>query len=128
MKRCSPFQMLVLLMAVLTFSLPFSRYTLAQAAQTKPIAQINKSFGADTNCLMPGIRTAPTENVPRILFAHRLLGKSPEYVANYAQNFQATTKRISKRTVTQGCVITGVVVVVGVIGMLWILSRVPTMG
>ena len=112
MKRRSPFQMSVLLMAALTLSMPFARHTSVRAAQTKPIAQINKSFGMNTGCLMPGMGTAPTQSVPRILFAHQLLGKSPEYVANYSQNSQATANTSSMQAAIQGCMIIGVVGIV----------------
>ena len=114
MKRRSPFHLSVLLMAALTFSLPFAQHTSVRAAQTKPIAQIDKSFGMNTGCLMPGMGTAPTQSVPRILFASQLLGKSPEYVTNYAQNPQTTTRNY---WAFGGCMVAGVVVgvVVGLI-------------
>ena len=127
MKRRSPFHLSVLLMAALTFSLPFAQHTSVRAAQTKPIAQIDKSFGMNTGCLMPGVDAAPTSSVPRILFAHQLLGKSPEYVANYSQNSQATAKKDATDIAIQGCVVTGIIIAVVCIGMIWLLSEIPTM-
>ena len=74
MQRRSPFQMLVLLMVVLTFSMPFTQHTSVQAVETKPIVRINKGLGS--GCLMSGVSTALTSNFPRILYAQQLLGKS----------------------------------------------------
>lgn len=120
MERRSLFHLSVLLMAALTFSMPFAQHTSVQAAQTQPIVQINKGLGLGSGCLIPGIGTAPTSSVPRILFAQQLLGKSPEYVANYAQNTQAAKEKGSTRIGTRGCVNAGVIIIV-VGGACWVL-------
>ena len=110
MQRRSMFHLLALLMAVLTFSIPFIEHTSVQAAQTKPIVQSNKGVGMDTGCLIPGISTALS--APRILYAQQLLGKSPKYVTNYAQNPQTVPKKSSTQTGVRGCVVAGVIVIV----------------
>ena len=127
MKIRSTFHVLALLMAALTFSMPFAQHTSVRAAQTQPIVQINKGLGMDTGCLIPGISTASTSSVPRILFAQQLLGKSPEYVANYAQNPQAASKKSSTQTAILGCVVIGVGAVVALGFMIWVLDGIPTM-
>ena len=110
MKIRSTFHLLALLMAVLTFGIPFIT---PRAAQTEPSAQHTQG----ASCLMPGISTAPTSSVQHILYAQQLLGKSPEYVANYAQNPQTATKKVSAQTAIQGCLIIGAVV--GVVYIIW---------
>ena len=117
MRSHSPFQVFVFFMAVLTFSMPFTRYASVQATETKRMARLN------TNCLMPGINTAPTEHVPRILFASQLLGKSPEYVTHYAQNPQATTRSNWEFV---GCVVIGIGVGV-VIGLILFVIFIDTL-
>ena len=127
MQRRSPFHLSVLLMAVLTFSMPFAQHTSVQAAQTKPIVQINKGLGMGTGCLMPGISTTPASSVPRILFAQQLLGKSPEYVANYAQNAQTAPNPSSQITIRDGCLVGTGIVIGGVIvlaGLIYLVDQV----
>ena len=108
MQRRSMFHLLALLMAVLTFSMPFAQHTLVQAAQTQPSAQHTQG----ASCLMPGISIAPTSDFPQVLYAQQLLGKSPEYVADYAQTAQTAKKKGSTQTGVQGCVVAGVIIIV----------------
>ena len=92
MKIRSPFHLSVFLMAVLTFSLPFTQHTLqAEQFQKARVAAGSHFSTQGSGCWTPpGIRIARTSHVPRMLFAHQLLGKSPEYVVNYAQTGTST--------------------------------------
>ena len=123
MKIRSPCHLSVFLMAVLTFSVPFTQHTL-QAGQSQ-----RRGFAAGAihtqgnSCLIPGINTAPTSHVPRILYAHQLLGKSPEYVATYTQTGNQTTVVSDLIDILPtGCVVAGAILVVaGAAVMLYIM-------
>ena len=92
MKIRSPFHLSVFLMAVLTFSLPFTQHTLqAGQSQRKGFATGSHFSSQGSGCWTPpGVRITRTSHVPRMLFAHQLLGKSPEYVVNYTQTGTST--------------------------------------
>lgn len=117
MKRRSLFHVLVFLTAILMFSLSFAPNTLqAGQSQMRGFAAESDTYAQGSSCLMPGVDTAPTSHVPRILYAHQLLGKSPEYVVNYTQT--STTPASGDwidmliDTLPTGCVVAGAIIIV----------------
>ena len=105
------FQLLTLLMAVLTFSLPF--VTLAQQnLQAEAIAAAERDarndvkpalwfLGGCIGSFVVLIVAYSYEPTPR---ATRLLGKSPEYVAVYTDTYIETARKRQTNSVLTGCV------------------------
>ena len=103
------------------FSMPFAQNTLhAGQSQRKAFAAGGATAAQSISSLMPGVDTASTSHISRILYAHQLLGKSPEYIANYAQTGTTTGGSNSRTRVLIGCVIGGAIV--GVIGAACLIS------
>ncbi|MYB01002.1 hypothetical protein F4X90_15205 [Candidatus Poribacteria bacterium] len=135
MKIDSTFHFWVLLMAVLTFGMPF--VTLAQqlsvqaeamnAAQRDAVARTNQNIWRAFGCfggLLGGVGGLAViaggylyEPAPP---ASALLGKSPEYVAFYADAYTSKAKNIQTRGAIEGCV-AGTCVVAALYGALIIL-------
>ena len=133
MKIRSTFHMLVFLMAVLTFSMPF--VTLAQqniepaeattdaeraAMVAKAAADAERDAQADTDtafwfivgCFgsVLGFLYA-NYNVPTVP-ADRLIGKSPDYVTTYSSVYVRESKAIRQNRVVTGCVTSAIAGVV----------------
>ena len=117
MKIRSTFHVLVFLMAVLTFSLPFitfAQQAAVQAEQRKAIAdaerdaeaRVNKGLWFGVGCLTAVIGTVLAYSLPPTPPAEQLIGKSPEYVDFYTQAYQAKAKSIQGRSAAIGCGIT----------------------
>ena len=125
MKIDSTFHFFVLLMAVLIFGMPF--VTLAQqlsvqaeamnAAQRDAVAHTDQNIWRAFGCfgglfaVAGGYLYEPTPP------ASALLGKSPEYVAFYADAYTLKTKNIQTRAAIEGCV-AGTCVVAALYGAL----------
>ncbi|MDE0401759.1 MAG: hypothetical protein OYL97_10825 [Candidatus Poribacteria bacterium] len=140
MNRDSTFHVLVFLMAVLIFSMPFT--TLAQQQQNPVEAEVS----VNTILKMPGTEEAKAQaiadaekdtdktswfmagcflNILGIVAAQirtppvpadRLVGKSPEYVAVYTLSYQAKRTQLQAQSALWGC-LTGVGICVGVLVM-----------
>ena len=128
MKIRSTFHVLVLLMAVLTFSMPF--VTFAQQAsvadeQAKAVAdgerdaeaRVNKGLWFGVGCLTTAIGTILAYSLPPTPPPERLIGKSPEYISFYTEAYKAKAKSIQGRSALIGCGITtgGVALTYGLI-------------
>ena len=117
MKIRSTFHVLVFLMAVLTFSLPFvtfAQQAAVQAEQRKAIAdaerdaeaRVNKGLWFGVGCLTTVLGTVLAYSLPPTPPAEQLIGKSPEYVDFYTQTYQAKSKSIQGRSALTGAGIT----------------------
>ncbi len=123
MKICSTFHVLVIVMAVLTFSMPL--ITLAQqssvhaeaiiAAERDAEATVNKPLWFGVGCLFTGLGTIIAFVTAPSPPASRLMGKSPEYVALYTQAYQSKAKSVQGRSALIGCAISGAVYAVAYI-------------
>ena len=112
MKINSTFHFFVLLMALLTFGMPF--VTLAQQlavqaeamndAQRDAAAQTNKNIWRIFGCVGGFIGVAGGYFYEPAPPASALLGKSPEYVAFYADAYTSKAKNIQTRGAIEGCV------------------------
>ncbi len=114
-----PLQILALLTAMLTFSMPF--VTFAQqnlqmeaivAAERDAQNDVNKGLWFVGGCLggvavpmiVYGVELAPPVT--------RLLGKSPEYVAFYTDAYKAKAKTLRVKSALGGCIVNGLAMVV----------------
>ena len=113
MKITSTFHVSVLLVAVLTFSMPFvtfAQQAAVQAEQTKAIAdaerdaaaRVNKTLWFSVGCLTTVIGTVLAYSLPPTPPAEQLIGKSPEYVNFYTQAYQAKAKSLQGRSALIG--------------------------
>jgi hypothetical protein len=112
MKIDSTFHLFVLLMALLTFGMPF--VTLAQqlsvqaeamnAAQRDAVARTNQNMWRVFGCLGGLFAVAGGYLYEPAPPASALLGKSPEYVAFYADAYTSKAKNIQTRGAIEGCV------------------------
>ena len=121
-KLKSPFKILVLLMAGLTFSTPFATFAQQNlqmeaivAAERDAQNNINKGlwflggcFGGVTGVI---IAYAVEPSPP----ATRLLGKSPEYVAFYTDAYREQARSLKANSALGGCVVHGLVTAVLII-------------
>ena len=112
MKISSTFHVSALLMAVLTFSMPF--ITLAQqnlqveaiiAAERDAQNDVNTSLWFLGGCLGGVIGLIIAHGVEPAPPATRLLGKSPEYVAFYTDAYKAKAKKLQTNSALGGCVV-----------------------
>ena len=111
MKIDSTFQVLVLFMAVLVFSMPF--VTLAQqnsewadavaAAEQDAKANVNQGVWGAVGflCSFPTVIVAFTMQPPPP--AARFVGKSPEYIRIYTQTYKAKVRNRQAGPATLGC-------------------------
>ena len=112
MKIDSTFHLFVLLMALLTFGMPF--VTLAQqlsvqaeamnAAQRDAAARTNQNMWRVFGCFGGLFAVAGGYLYEPAPPASALLGKSPEYVAFYADAYTSKAKNIQTRAAIEGCV------------------------
>ena len=112
MKIVSIFHFLVLLMALLTFGMPF--VTLAQqfavqveamnAAQRDAVAHTNQNIWRVFGCLGGLFAVAGGYLYEPAPPASALLGKSPEYVAFYTDAYTSKAKNLQTRGAIEGCV------------------------
>ena len=119
----NPLQILALLMAMLTFSMPFVTFAQQSSLQAEAIVAAERDAQNDVNkglwflagCLgnIPGIIVAyAVEPTPP---ATRLLGKSPEYVAFYTDAYREKAKKLQTNSAWGGCVVFAIVYTVGII-------------
>ena len=119
MKINSMFHMLVILVALLTFSIPFvalaQQYSVyaeaTAAAQRDATANTDSTFWFIIGCF---------GNVLGLIYANyavpsppasRLVGKSPEYVAAYSDAYKIKAKQIQTGQAVRGCVTNAVLTV-----------------
>ena len=112
MKISSTFHFFVLLMALLTFGMPF--VTLAQqlsvqveamnAAQRDAVTHTNQNMWRAFGCLGGLFGVAGGYLYEPAPPASALLGKSPEYVAFYTDAYRSKAKSIQTRGAIEGCV------------------------
>ena len=114
-KLTRPFQILCLLMAVLTFSMPF--VALAQQdlrAEARIAAELDARNDVNTGlwflggCLGGVIGIVVAYAVEPSPPATRLLGKSPEYVAYYTDAYTETAKKRQANSALGGCVVNAI--------------------
>ena len=116
MQRRSTFQMSVLLMAILTFSLSF--VTFAQQAsiqdeQRKAIAdaerdaeaRVDKGLWFSIGCLTSVTGTLLAYKLPPSPPVEQFIGKSPDYVTFYTEAYQAKGKSIQGQNAMTGCLV-----------------------
>ena len=112
MKISSTFHVSALLMAVLTFSMPF--ITLAQqnlqaeaiiAAERDAQNDVNKSLWFLVGCYGCVFGLIIAAGIKPAFPATRLLGKSPEYVAFYTDAYKEEAKRLQTNSALAGCFI-----------------------
>ncbi len=113
-KLKNPFQILALLMAVLTFSMPFVTFAQQNSLQAEAIAAAERDAQNDINkglwflggCFGGVIGVIIAYDVEPSPPATRLLGKSPEYVAFYTQAYAEKAKKLQTNSALGGCCVT----------------------
>ena len=119
-KLKSPFKILALLMAVLTFSMPFVTFAQQNSLQIEAIVAAERDAQGDTSaslwflggCFGGLIGVIIAYGVEPSPPATRLLGKSPEYVAFYTDAYQEKAKKLRANSAWAGCIVNGLVTVV----------------
>ena len=107
----NPFQILALLMVVLTFSMPFVTFAQRNSLQAEAIVAAERDAQNDVNkglwflggCFGGVIGVIIAYGVEPSPPATRLLGKSPEYVAFYAQAYTEKAKKLQTNSALGGC-------------------------
>ena len=112
-KLKSPFKILALLMAILTFSMPFVTFAQQNSLQAEATVAAERDAQNYTNkalwvvggcvggCVAVFLAYAVEPSPP----AARLLGKSPEYVAIYTNAYREKAKKLQTNSALVGCVI-----------------------
>ena len=117
MKINSMFHVLVFLMAVLVFSMPFAALSLQHSVRAEAIAAAEQDASANVNTTL-WFWGGCAGGVLVFLFSHihepsppasALLGKSPEYVASYTDAYQAKARKLQTSRAMWGCVTGGVI-------------------
>lgn len=111
----SPLQILALLMAMLTFSMPFVTFAQQNSLQAEAIVAAERDAQGDTNtglwflggCLGGVIGVIVAYAVEPTPPATRLLGKSPEYVAFYTDAYTEKAKTLQANSALGGCIVNG---------------------
>lgn len=111
----SPLQILALLMAMLTFSMPFVTFAQQNSLQAEAIITAERDAQADINtglwfvggCLGGVLGVIVAYAVEPTPPATRLLGKSPEYVAFYTDAYTAKAKTLQANSALGGCIVNG---------------------
>ena len=119
-KLKSAFKILALLMAVLTFSMPFVTFAQQNSLQMEAIVAAERDAQGDTStalwflagCVGGLIGVIIAYGVQPSPPAARLLGKSPEYVAFYTDAYQEKAKNLQSNSAWVGCIVNGLVTVV----------------
>ena len=116
-KLKNSFQILVLLMAVLTFSTPFVTFAQQNSLQAEAIVAAKRDAQTDVNrglWFLGGCLGGPV--VPMIAYGvelappvTRLLGKSPKYVAFYTDAYKAKAKTLRGESALGGCIVNALV-------------------
>ena len=114
-----PLQILALLMALLTFSIPFVTFA-QQNLQMEAIVAAERDAQGDTStglwflagCLGGLVGVIIAYGVKPSPPATRLLGKSPEYVAFYTDAYQEKAKKLQSNSAWGGCIANGLITVV----------------
>ena len=111
----SMFHTLIFLMAMLIFSMPFAVLAQENLVQAKVVSaaeadaegDIKKITWFSIGCFgsIYGLIYAFIEQP--VVPAHRLLGKSPEYVTSYTLAYTEKAKDIQARQATLGCITSG---------------------
>ena len=120
-KLKSPFKILALLMAILTFSMPFVTFAQQNSLQAEATVAAerdaqnytNKALWVVGGCVGGGVGSCVGGGATVILAyavepsppAARLLGKSPEYVAIYTNAYREKAKKLQTNSALVGCVI-----------------------
>ena len=112
MKIDSAFHFFVLLMALLTFGMPFVTFAqqlsvqaeATNAAQRDAVARTNQNMWRIFGCLGGLFAVAGGYLYEPAPPASALLGKSPEYVAFYADAYTSKAKSLQTRGAIEGCV------------------------
>ena len=115
MKINSAFHVLVFVMAVLTFSMPFITFAQQNSGQAEAIAaaeadaeaRINTTVWRLLGCAGGLITVAATYFYEPPPPAGALLGKSPEYVTYYTDAYKQKSKNLQFRGAIEGCVAGG---------------------
>ena len=114
-----PSQILALLMAILTFSMPFVTFAQQNSLQAEAIVTAERDAQADVNtglwflggCLGGVLGVIVAYAVEPAPPATRLLGKSPEYVAFYTDAYTAKAKTLQANSALGGCIVNGLATV-----------------
>ena len=109
----NPYQILALLMAVLIFNTPFVAFAQQHSLQAEAIIAAEQDAQNDVNtglwflggCLGGVVGVIIAYAVEPAPPATRLLGKSPEYVAFYADAYKDKAKARQTVSATGGCVV-----------------------
>ena len=125
-KLKSPFQILALLMAVLTFSMPVVTFAQQNSLQMEAIVAAERDAQADVNkglwfvggCLVGVLGVIVAYTLKPTPPATRLLGKSPEYVAFYTDAYTEKAKKLQGNNALAGCLVNGLATVVYVMAVL----------
>ena len=112
MKISSLFHVLVFLMAVLTFGMPFVALAQQHSVQAEATAAGERDAEARTNktvwrllgCVGGLIVVGATYFYEPAPPAGSLLGKSPEYIAYYTDAYKQKSKNLQFRGAVEGCV------------------------
>ena len=131
MKISSTFDISVLLIAVLMFSMPFVSLAQQNSGQADAIAaeadaeadankDVNKPLWFGAGCLLSGLSFAPLPGWYSLLLppvgltgtyfyqpdppVSRFIGKSPEYVAVYTQTYKSKRGNIQALWASTGCI------------------------
>ena len=140
MKINSTFHVLVFLMAVLIFSMPFVTFAQQHSVQAEAITAAEQDANKDVNkflwfgvgCILSGLfflsepfgYIVPPSGIVGTYFYRptpppsRLIGKSPEYVAAYTSAYQAKRGNIQALWASAGCLGGGLTIVAVVVGTL----------
>ena len=112
MKINSMFHVLVILIAVLTFSIPFVTLAQQYTLQAEAIAAAQRDATANTDSTFWFI-VGCFGNVLGLIYANyatpsppasRLIGKSPEYVAAYSDAYGMKAKQLQTSLAVRGCI------------------------
>ena len=122
-KLNSPFKILALLMAVLTFSMPFVTFAQQNSSQMEVVIAAERDAQGDVNtglwflggCLGGVVGVIVAYAVEPTPPATRLLGKSPEYVAFYSDAYREKTKKLRTNSALGGCAVYGFITTVFVL-------------
>lgn len=117
MKINSMFHVLVFLMVVLVFSMPFAALSQQNSMRAEAIAAAEQDVRANVNTAL-WFWGGCAGGVLVFLFSHihepsppasSLLGKSPEYVAFYTDAYKAKARKLQTSRAMWGCVTGGVI-------------------
>ncbi len=125
-KLKNSFQILALLMAGLTFSMPFVTFAQQNSLQAEAIVAAERDAQADVNkglwflggCFGNVVGVIIAYAVEPTPPATKLLGKSPEYVAFYTYAYREKAKSLQANSAWTGCTVFTAVYVLGIVWFL----------